>query len=235
MKQSSKIAVGTVLVLVLFVALGYALMTGGGGHIDPTPTPTPTPVPGSPSFTQASSGVYFIITFADGSTKKIDSSGNEFSGPYSIISGGATVTNIQILYYITPVFTNTVADYVIGTSSLTFTLYDLTKNNEQVYQVTQELTQQYSPGLVSGHASVITSASLSSTQLEGLATYTNGDNYKLVITGTAMPITLNFAGGISLSRTATAPSSLWNFGYTSSGSGTSNFESISVSFSVSST
>jgi len=187
-------------------------------------------------FNKEASATQLTIFYTDGTSQSYHS-GNGESG-LSIIdkNGGKTVSSLKIELYITPSWT----------SSSTITSYDVSGTvlmnlnrvtGQGIYTSTPQniVPLNPKPSLISGQAVVISSATITAAQLEALGGSSLGTGDYMIIYANPSPttVTLHFANGDSVSKSATAPQLTWVFGHTIGGdsnSGSSTFNSLSVTF-----
>jgi hypothetical protein len=215
--NSKYVLAGVAVVLLLVLAMSYAYYTN-----------TPK---------QTTMGTILIVNYSDGTRKTFDSGYQPLGLAITDLSG-KTINNVQVELYVTPVFTGTVSSYSLsgGTMNMQVWLPATSANygNVKIYDSGNVALSPFSPlpTLTNGKATVITSATLTASQLQALPysqSLAYGTTYTLhYYMTTPLTVALQFADGTSGSQSATAPSVSWSFIYASS----SSFTSLSCTFQV---
>lgn len=126
------------------------------------------------------------------------------------VNSGKSVSSIQIELYATPTFTREISSY---STSGSFT-WQLRQGTTVLFSVDMPLQSQNNP-ISSGQSTVITSSTLTSTDLENMYSYTHGDTYNLFMSVNSFSMSLNFVDGYSQSKSASVAPLNWQFEYLS--------------------
>jgi hypothetical protein len=158
-------------------------------------------------------------TIFDSSTQKLDS--------LKITYGGYTVSSLKIEIYMTPSWTS---DASLSSYSITgkVQMKIKTTSDSTIFDSGVQNLQPLHPTLVNGQSVVISSASITASQLESLANMGNEAYVFQYINTEPIKLTMNFDNGDSVSASATAPTLTIGFQHTTGG--TSAITGLTVSF-----
>jgi hypothetical protein len=158
-------------------------------------------------------------TVYDSSKQKLDS--------LKIVYGGNTVSSMKIELYMCPSWTS---DASVTSYSITGKVQMRIKTSagSVIYDSGARNLEPSQPPLINGQSVVISSATITASQLESLANMGNGVYIFEYINAEPIKLTINFDNGDSVSASATAPTLNVSFQHTTSG--TSRITGLTVGF-----
>lgn len=172
-------------------------------------------------------GTILTITYEDGSTKIFDS--KNYGDGLTITAAGSTqpISKLRVEIYVTASYTGTVSTYdVQGTMNTRI----IKNTGVEVYNSGNVALQLLSPkpDLARGYPTVITSATITASQLENLiSNKVSGEDYRIYWTCPSdLSMTITFADGTAQTKTTGVTSLYLLVKYTSG----SNFNSLSATF-----
>lgn len=147
-----------------------------------------------------------------------------------IIKDGNTVSSIKIELYVTPTWTSdaSLTSYSVSGTFRMRIVYSGAASNVYYDSGSVAINAQH-PTLTSGSPAVISSATLSASQIEALGNLPTGGLLLEYSNPSPITMTLNFDNGDTVTKSATAPTLNWGFAHAPN-TGVSSFTSLSCQF-----